>query len=336
MEISNPSEKSPLPFTCIIDCLYTSYGITVKKLSSLALGADINASVYKTETTEGLSYFVKLKRGHLQDLSIAILPLLQASGIEQIILPIKAGNGELTQHIEDYTLSVYPFIDGKNGFCHTLTKDQWISLGRSLRKIHDFAVPPAIQSQIKQEVYANRWREAVLSLYSSSISPVINDEITTKLQTFMKTHRTTILHLVDRAECLSKKIRLQSPAFVLCHSDIHGGNVLIQEDNKALYIVDWDDPIMAPKERDLMFIGGGVANVWNNKQEEEYFYQGYGKTVINRTILSYYRYERIVEDIAEYNQALLMTTGNQNRQELFKQFMDMFELNGVVDIACKT
>ncbi len=27
--------------------------------------------------------------------------------------------------------------------------------------------------------------------------------------------------------------------------------------NDALYIVDWDNPILAPKERDLMFIGGG-------------------------------------------------------------------------------
>lgn len=34
-------------------------------------------------------------------------------------------------------------------------------------------------------------------------------------------------------------------------------------------IVDWDEPIMAPKERDLMFIGGGVANVWNDPSEIE-------------------------------------------------------------------
>ncbi len=60
---------------------------------------------------------------------------------------------------------------------------------------------------------------------------------------------------------------------MLCHSDIHGGNVLIAE-NDALYIVDWDEPIMAPKERDLMFIGGGIANVWNKPHEEESFLPG--------------------------------------------------------------
>ena len=51
-----------------------------------------------------------------------------------------------------------------------------------------------------------------------------------------------------------------------------------------LYIVDWDAPIMAPKERDLMFIGGGVANVWNNPHEEDCFIKG---MEIARSIKSY-------------------------------------------------
>lgn len=123
---------------------------------------------------------------------------------------------------------------------------------------------------------------------------------------------------------------------MLCHSDIHGGNVLI-DGNDIIYMVDWDDPIMAPKERDLMFIGGGVANVWNKSHREGFFYKGYGKTEINMTILAYYRYERIVEDIAEFGQQLLLTSaGGQNRIELYKHFIAQFEPQGVVDIACKT
>lgn len=152
----------------------------------------------------------------------------------------------------------------------------------------------------------------------------------------MGERREIIHHLVNRAEVLSQKLQEQSPEYVLCHSDIHGGNVLIDE-SSSIFIVDWDDPIMAPKERDLMFIGGGVANVWNNPREEEFFYKGYGKTEINRTILAYYRHERIVEDIAEYGQALLLTPdGGKERWTMFEQFKGMFEPNGVVDIALKT
>ena len=91
---------------------------------------------------------------------------------------------------------------------------------------------------------------------------------------------------------------------------------------------------MAPKERDLMFIGGGVANVWNKSHEIHYFYEGYGETNVDKTILSYYRYERIVEDIALYGQDLLSRDQNdQSRLEMFNHFKGMFDPNGVVEIA---
>ena len=61
------------------------------------------------------------------------------------------------------------------------------------------------------------------------------------------------------------------------------------------------------------------------------------KTEVNRTILAYYRHERIVEDIALYGQDLLLTTaGGEDRAEMYKHFIAMFEPKGVVDIAFKT
>lgn len=97
-------------------------------------------------------------------------------------------------------------------------------------------------------------------------------------------------------------------------------------------MVDWDEPMMAPKERDLTFIGGGVANVWNQVHEEQSFYRGYGRTEVNLTILAYYRHERIVEDIAIYGHALLLTrAGEEDRSEMYKQFIDMFKPHGVTD-----
>ena len=53
--------------------------------------------------------------------------------------------------------------------------------------------------------------------------------------------------------------------------------------------------------------------------------------------MTYYRHERIVEDIADYGQMLLMTTeGGEVRLEMYHHFVGMFEPNGVVDIAFKT
>ncbi len=141
---------------------------------------------------------------------------------------------------------------------------------------------------------------------------------------------------MDRAEQFAQKLKNQPTHYVLCHSDIHGGNVLIDENN-SIYIVDWDDPMMAPRERDLMFIGGGVANVWNKPDEEAFFYKGYGTIEINKMILAYYRHERIVEDIAQFVQELrLPSVSDPDKQKIYEQFIGMFAPNGVVDIAFKT
>lgn len=328
-------EKQSLSDQHIISCLNTNYGIEVVTLTFLPLGADMNASIYKGEAHDQSSYFIKLKRGHHHDISIAIMGLLENTGI-QIIAPVKTISGHSTQRIEDFTLIIYPFVEGQDGFSRHLTDKQWFKLGKTLRQVHEIDVPQSIKNRVRSEAYSSKWREAVQSLYIHFEAEPIRDEMALNLLNFIKENMLAIRRLVDRGEQLAQKIRYQSPKFVLCHSDIHGGNVLI-DGNDIIYIVDWDDPIMAPKERDLMFIGGGVANVWNKFHEEEFFYKGYGKVEINTTILAYYRHERILEDIALYAQALLLTTaGGENRSVMYRQFIDMFKPEGVVDIAFKT
>ncbi|MBS0636425.1 MAG: phosphotransferase [Verrucomicrobia bacterium] len=330
-------EKQSLSDQLIISRLYADYGIAVATLTLLPLGADMDASIYKAQTDDLRSYFVKLKRGHHYDIGVGVAELLHDAGIQEVISPVKTIQGQSSQRVEDFTISVYPFIEGQDGFSQALTDTQWLTLGKALRQIHETAVPLSIQNRIRQEVYSPKWREAVHSLFTHIEAEPYGDEIALKLLKFMKEYMPAIRRLVDRAESLGQKLQGQKHTFVLCHSDIHGGNVLI-EGNDTLYIVDWDDPIMAPKERDLMFIGGGVANVWNKPHEEELFYKGYGKTEVNSTIIAYYRHERIVEDIAEYGKALLLTAagGGKERLEMYKQFIAMFAPRGVVDIAFET
>lgn len=329
-------EKLPLSEHDILSSLKLNYGIDVDALVFLPWGADMNVSVYKAFTTDHISYFVKLKRGHHHDTGVEIVELLHNAGIQEVIPAIKTNEGRLTQPIENFTLIVYPFVEGKDGFNRDLTDNQWIKLGKALRQIHEIAVPRSIVNKVRKEAYSPKWREFVQSLFIHFEAGLSGDDIALKLWKFMKDRLLEIHRLVDRAEQLGQILKNHEPKFVLCHSDIHGGNVLL-DGIDTLYIVDWDDPIMAPKERDLMFIGGGVANVWNKPRDESLFYEGYGKTEIDQIALAYYRHERIVEDIAEFCQALLLTRdGGEDRQEMLKQFIAMFEPQGVVEIAFKT
>lgn len=331
----NMTIKRSLSEESIIHHLNLYYRIPAISMTPLLLGADVNASVYKVKGSDQKSYFVKLKRGHNHQMGASILDLLHSEGIEEIIPPIKTIEGLSTQQIDAFTLIVYPYIENQNGFNQVLTNDQWVVLGKLLKKVHEFKVPAKIQDRIRKEDYSPKWRDIVRSLYGHIEAKPPQDQWGAKLSTFMKEHKNEIHRLLDSAELIGQKLRQSSAKFVLCHADIHAGNVLISE-NGSIYVVDWDQPVMAPKERDLMFIGGGVANIWNNLHEEEFFYKGYGKTEIDIPILAYYRHERIIEDIAEYAQEFLFKSTEEDKSELYEQFLAMFEPRGVVDIAFRT
>ncbi|HSX05706.1 MAG TPA: phosphotransferase [Candidatus Saccharimonadales bacterium] len=329
-------QKQAVPDSRIIDSLVNDYKFNVDTLLLLPIGADADALVYRARLRDGSEYFVKLKRGHEHDVSVTIARLLYDSGIKQIIPPIMTVHGQPIQKVGDFTLIVYPFIEGKDGLTRPLGEDHWATLGKVLRRVHDFKLPEPIQKQVRRETYSPKWREAVRSLLLQIETDFDGDESALKLAEFMTAQRTRIHHLVDQSEHLAREMSKRSPTFVLCHSDIHGGNVLIDSSDR-LYVVDWDEPIMAPKERDLMFIGGGVGNVWNKPAEEESFYGGYGQTDVDTLALAYYRHERIVEDIALYGHDLLRTTdGGEDRPEMLNQMVAMFDTNGAVDMACKT
>ena len=92
-------------------------------------------------------------------------------------------------------------------------------------------------------------------------------------------------------------LRRHPRPFVLCHTDIHTFNVILGADD-SLFIVDWDNPLLAPKEHDLMFMDDSSdEGMWCNPRED-LFYEGYGPTEVDPVAMAYYQTERVVVDIA--------------------------------------
>ncbi|MBN9565648.1 MAG: aminoglycoside phosphotransferase family protein [Alphaproteobacteria bacterium] len=319
----------------IIQYLSLSYGINAYDLESLPIGADPCALVFKAQTEAG-DYFVKAIKKEVGSASQVVMNLLLSAGLGRIIPPIQTINDQSIQCVDDMVIAVYPFLKVENGFKQALTAEQWQILGRELKKLHEINVPASLQQQLRHESYSAQFRDAVRSLYASLPAMIPNDPIAQNFIESLTQHSIVIQKLVCRAEALAQSVKDASDPFVLCHEDIHGGNVLIDENNE-IYIVDWDSSLMAPKERDLMFIGGGVGNVWNRQYEEELFYKGYGNVQVNRSMLAYYRHERVVEDIALFGESILFANASlDSKLENYHHFQAMFEPNGVVDIALRS
>ena len=197
-------------------------------------------------------------------------------------------------------------------------------------------LPPSLAGSIPGETFSPEWREMVKTFQAQVEENEYADPTAAKVAALMCARREEICRLVARTDMLG--LALQSRAhtpegweWVLCHTDIHPGNLLLGT-NDALYIVDWDNPVLAPKERDLMLIGG--CPTWNSPREVALFYQGYGPTEIDPTAQAYYRYERIIQDIAAYCQQLLKSSaGGQDREQSFAYFASNFLPGGEIEIA---
>ncbi|MBL7479877.1 phosphotransferase [Legionella bononiensis] len=329
--------KKPIQEQEIIQLLKIYYGINAQSAQLISGGADFNAFAYKSDAKDNSnSYFVKFKYGDHDDIGLSIISILHDSGIKELIVPINTLEGKSSQLSDRFRIIVYPFIHAPNGFTQNLTEKQWKQLGTALRSTHEITVPALIQNQLRKESYSTQWREMVRSFYSRIEPDSSDDKITADFKAFFKQNSAQIHRLVDSTEELSKKIHPDPEHYVLCHSDVHAGNILVANDD-SIYIIDWDEPMMGPKERDLMFIGGGVGHVWNKHQEIEYFYEGYGTTDIDKTMLSYYRHERIVEDLALYGADLLaQDQSDESRMEMLQYFIEMFNPNDVIEIAFAT
>lgn len=328
-------EKPDIADDLIISRLQDEYDLPVATLTFLPLGADTGAAVYRVVVEDGTAYFLKLRK-NFNEIVVTLPLFLKSQGIREIIGPLETKSKRCWADFGDYTIILYPFIEGKNSFEIALSDHHKQRLGSALKAIHAAIIPLELKRLISKETFSPYHRESMKAFLAKSQSLTCHEPVAMKLLAFMRSKRDEINHLIERAETLALALKSKPLAFVLSHTDIHGGNILVS-DAADLYIVDWDAPLLAPKERDLMFIGGGIDEIWKTKQDEAVFYEGYGKTKVNLTALAYYRYERIIVDLVEFcNQLLLTDAGGADREQAYRWFTFNFEPGRTIDIANKT
>ncbi|HET9588754.1 MAG TPA: aminoglycoside phosphotransferase family protein [Anaerolineales bacterium] len=328
-------EKPDIPDALIISRLQEEYNLRAAKLTFLPLGADLGTAVYRVAADEGTAYFLKLRKG-FEVITVTVPLFLHAQGIQTIIVPFQTESKGHWAEFGEYTMILYPFVDGKDGFERELSDHDRRALGAALKAIHSAKVLPEIGMLLPKESFSPQWRERLKPFQELARNNRFDDPTAAKLAAFLRSKRDEITRLIAQTEGLASGLRSRPLELVLCHSDFHGGNILISEDG-SLYIVDWDNPILAPKERDLMFIGGGIDEIWKSPREEAVFFQGYGETDIDRSALAYYRYERIIEDLVVIGEQLLLSEeGGADRERSYGWFTSNFEPGNTIEIADKT
>lgn len=321
----------------IAKCLRDEYGLNVKEISFLPLGADLNTAVYRVTATDGTDYFLKLRSGEFNQASVSVPKYLADLEFKQIIPPLETLTGQLWASLGSFKAILYPYVEGHNAIEVTLSENQWIEFGATMRKFHSADIPATLTSSILRETFSPQWRQTVKKFIERIKDEIFIEPVAKEMALFLKSKSREILNLVRRAESLANILQQQPLGYIVCHADIHAWNLLLDAKG-ALYIVDWDTLIFAPKERDLMFIGARLGDTGRTPQEEEsLFYQGYGNTTINHAAIAYYRYERIIEDIGVYcEQIFLSDEGGDDRMQSLEYLKSHFLPNGTIERACQS
>lgn len=325
-------EKLSLDDEKIAACLQAAYGLRVTEIEFLPLGYDSYAGVYRVRS-RGQDYFLKARRDPVDDLSLSIPRYLKAQGIEQVIAPLPTITQQPYGTVEGFSLLLYPFIAGQSGMQAGLTEAQWREYGAVLKRIHTVPLPPHLLSRLPREDFTlhPKWSAVVRQLQDAVPARACDSPAEGRLAAFWREKHQEIELLLARAGALGRVLREKALDFVLCHADIHTANLLLDQAGR-LFVVDWDQPVLAPAERDLLFVtlGGFVTDA----RHEALFFQGYGRAERDLLALTYYRYARVIEDLGGFgDQVFFLEGSDESKQDAVDWCIRQFEPGGMAEAA---
>ncbi len=328
-------EPPSLAENSILAALRAHYGIAGAVLTFLPIGNDSASFVYRVDTANGVSYFLKARSGAgFSASSFAVPFFLHSQGIPHVMAPLPTTGQALWVAVDGFALSLHPFVDARIAADAGLTLADWRALGVTLRRIHASQLPAELAEKLPQETFTPSRRHVLDELAGLLGKPVFSDPLQAALVGFWRGRDELIQTVIERADNLGAELRREVLPRVLCHADLHTWNVLVDA-GRQMWIVDWDEVMLAPKERDLMFVIGGIGRGLVKPVETESFLAGYGAPPINQRALVYYRFAWAVQDLAAYAEQIFLArdAGEPTRRAAMQGFVDMFEPGNIVDIA---
>ncbi len=239
--------------------------------------------------TPNARYFAKvIKISRYSENIEAGLPALQElreSGIDQINYPIPTSDSRLSVTFDGNMLILYNFIDGEWTFDYDF--EAYVAL---LAKIHQTTIrTPLIREQFDISPVVNALRRELDDLENLAYT----NSHQRKLQEIINEYRYELVADLAKFDALIRHLQRDTTIpFILTHGDAPGN--ILQASSGKLYMIDWDDMMFAPRERDTWF------HIGTNQATAEFLliYQRYFPSYqIDARLFAFYLYKRYFEDV---------------------------------------
>ena len=314
-------------------CLQEQYDLIPVTLDFLPLGLDTRAALYRVVSEHGTPSLLKVTSRPLYKPQCLVPRYLSDQGIASVVAPLPTKRHTLWTRVEDWTVIVYPFLDGDTSWTG-MTDKNWKDTGTVFKRIHQVILPPEGFESLRKETFDPteyaRWVRAFETQHARSEGGSVSERA---LRSSWIAHQPTIHTAVTSLEKLAGVLQERSGPHVICHADLHPGN-LLRDRADQVFVIDWDEVMLAPKERDFLFVGEPQTD-GSAQQNTPPFFQGYGQTEIDWIALTYYRFERVVQDLIECAQEVFFRDdlGEESKANAVQLFHDILAEGGEIDAA---
>ncbi|MET8093662.1 phosphotransferase [Micromonospora sp. NPDC005220] len=313
----------------------TSFGLRLSMMERITHGADQHARLWLAQAADGGRYAVKLSGGGTPA-GLVVTAYLAEQGVPGIPAPLRSVDGRLSIDHDGCRLSVVPWVSDQRALDGPMTVAHWRAYGEVLAAVH--AVPvtdelsrllPAGGAAYPSIVTATRAMAARLRDPADRADPLVAE-----LAGVWSAVADQVGVLIGEVERRAVDQRDRPGSGVVCHGDPHLGNLLLGADGQV-WLIDWDDAVLAPPECDLMFVLGGVlAFAPITPDQQRAVLAGYGAADVDLVRLAWFLAVRALDDLSDWTrQALDVDAGAADRGQAARIVRGLVSPLGLVTLA---
>lgn len=273
------------------------FGLTLVSAAPVGFGADPAARLWRATTADGHAYAVKLSGGG-NPAGLVVTAQLARRGVPGIAAPLTTRDGRLNAVHDGCRLTVVPWVSDDRASAGGMRPAHWRRYGALLAAAH--AVPLTDElAGLPREDHTHAAIGAAVRETDRRLRAVGDaaDRWAREVAGHWRAAAADTARLLDRLDRLGAELRGRPAELVVCHGDPHLGNVLLGPDGEV-WLIDWDDAVLAPRERDLMFVlGGGPVFAFDSRLDEAAFLAGYGPVEPDPVRLAYHLGVRALDDL---------------------------------------
>lgn len=204
--------------------------------------------------------------------------------------PVLTRSGQYKVEDDRWILVAFPMINGATLKNNRLTEEQIRQLAWALAELHSHGGEISGSAQFIQEDFSLPFADMLKAFLDRR-------DKESGVQRILRPFESSLRGGPERLGMLAKTLKSSHGNRVLCHTDIHGWNLMWTD---KIILVDWEGLRLAPAEADLFVFTEGfffdyAAGEFMSacqKRRKEY--------KVNEDALAFYRLRRRMEDISEF------------------------------------